>query len=563
MMALWTVAFINCFFSFASVEAAETIDPAVIRLDLERVVGRVLDPSHFSILVSIEQEQVKSRELIEGEDRSTAVVNNAIAAPEAPLLPGFLPRILPPSTPQKPEERIRREVYRDVMRTEVKQVRIYATFDEALTDAERATGERVLREAIQAAVTVPSKIEVSTATLRKNEIIRSTDLWWKGAVAGLVVLLLLVVSAYFASRRRRTEDPSTAGTARDAWPFREATSVPATPVESSGPRRALPMGRALPPGHTGENFPALPASVGFAEKRLKLLQTFLQDANCVGDYLLKLPEASQQELYALLRGPAYDSLLETLKISSPQGAEHLPVPAEEQIEFYQKNFEEFLQARSWQINQYFGFMRTLTLDQQIVLLGGENPLVIAVTLRFMPAEQAALLLDRLSSDLRAQVIQSFPRAAEFPSSEFLAIEERLRGLASRLPGGMHGYSESEVRFWVDLLAQSQDEKRLLQEIQTTRPELYSALLPFQFDLNEIQRVRSGARLQVLENLDNEVLAQALVGESSEVREQVLADLPEPRKRLIEELVDLQGLDRTDSQIQARSRLVKSLRERLV
>ncbi len=563
MKAIRIATLITCLFSFASVEAAETIDPTLIRLDLERVVGRVLDPSRFSILVSIEQTQVKSRELIEGEDRSTAVVSKSLPESEAPLLPGFLPKVNPPPAPQKPEERTRREVYRDVMRTEVKQVKVYATFDQALSETERASGEKVLREAIQAAVTVPSKIEISTAALRKEEALQSADFWWKGAAAGLALLLLILLAAYLASRRKRADESSTASSARDAWPFREATSVPATPVESSGPRRALPMGRALPPGHTGANFPALPASVGFAEKRLKLLQTLLQDANCVGDYLLKLQEASQQELYALLRGPAYDSLLETLKISPPKGAEHLPVPAEEQIDFYQKNFEEFLQARSWQINQYFGFMRTLTLDQQIVLLGGENPLVIAVTLRFMPPEQAALLLDRLSSDLRARVIQSFPRAAEFPTSEFLAIEERLRGLASRLPGGMHGYSESEVRFWVDLLAQSRDEKRLLQEIQASRPELFSALLPFQFDLNEIQRVPSGARLQVLENLDNEVLAQALVGESQEVCGQVLADLPEPRKRLIEELVALQGLEKTDSQAQARSRLVRSLRERLV
>ena len=534
--------------------ASSDLSSGAVKMELEDAISKIVPKDRFLVQVTMNTDTVSEKRISEGE---TVTQNNPSNEVNVPPLPGFT---VPPTTPQSPVGQSRQS-YKMVDKEVLKSVNVAVDLDQSVdneaVDQVKALVTRYLDMSYgkKASVTFSNVHMIAAAPSSGNSAFQ--DFFaknWAGLIIGLLVVTLsIALLKMFFSKKREPLYPRVMNRADEE----EAdVSYPKYGRDHDHDQNGKPKPSALPSG----SFPSLPATTKFIDGRTELLKEFLKNSETFRLYFSKLSEAAQMELYTGLRGPAFDSLLETLSLKVPVGNENTPPPSEEQMLFYQKNFQEFIDTHLWQHSQFFGFLRQLTADQLSTLIKQENPVVSAVILKFCKPEDSALVLGSLSSKVRMEILDQFYRTQNLSSDELSQVETAVREKVSRLPKLLLGYNQQDQDYWSKVLTHSTQQEALLLDLEKSRPDLYPALAKFRFKLEDMPSLPTPLVQKVLDEIDNEELSLALLKCPKPVVDFALAELGTERRALIASHLGMYSGIPNEKIQQARQSLTLKFRE---
>jgi len=551
-----------------------------VTADLQQILSRVLGEDQFLVQVMAKEDRRMEKQLVEGENLVQQVPQTQV---EVPPLPGFT---VEPRKPESPPG-TSRQVFRMVERVDIKSVSATITMNEALDEGLRKRAEAAARSYLSSRFGAIASLQVVVMPMRISPKDTAAPSWFRadGIPFALAVLALAGIALLWWTRRKeaaasRVRYPTVEGI-HDA-DFQEMPGTLKDRQEGGrqtpllpGPGGARPLPLAFDERKTSAHqkaaeaqrkglkepaFPPIPAREQFTDRRTELLNSFLAEAGIFRNYFDRLSPGAKSELYAGLRGPAFDSLLESLDLVPPQGADTSSPPSEEQMLFYLKNFSEFISSHTWQKQQFFGFLGQMSLEQLVPLALQQNALVNAIMLKYMKPQQAAFLLDRLPAELRAETLAQIPNSHKVAGAELFSIEKTVRTQVENMPGFLAGDEKNGTDFWAKILAHSDRQDEILLDLERSSPELYPSLAKFRFKLDDIPALPKPLIQRVLNDVENDALALALLTCSEDVVNFVLTELPVARRQLLEDQMNMMTGMTSSKTLGARSSLVKRFRE---
>lgn len=543
---------------FISFPAFATSDPALVeskvQTDLEATLARLIAKEQYLLQVNSEVATVPERKLVESE---TTVQTPEAATVVVPPLPGFKSESVPTRAVAPQQSR---QVFKTVDSSVLKSLDVQLTLDEDVGGERSEKVQTLVKHYLVANYGAKAHLSTHRMHLLPASVSRGdgvfggtsfTALPW--AIAALLASILAF--SWFRNHSATQLRSRYADTAIETSSGRAVSPFAMAPSEK-------PKALALPSGSGQERpaFPALPATPEFVDQRSQLLKTFLANSEVFRLYFSRLGEAAQAELYAGLRGPAFDSLLEGLGHAIPKGGENGTPPSEEQMLFYEKNFSEFIEANQWQNNRFFGFLPQLTDDQLIALVKSENPMIAAIVLKFTAPRQSAVALESLTSKQRVEILAQSGSTGRVSTLELQSIEDAVRSRVAGLPKFLTGSTKADVDYWSKVLSQSDKQEELLMDLEQTRPELYPKLAKFRFKLEDAPSLPKPLLDKVLSDANNEELSLALLTCPSGVTDFLLNEIsPQRRDLLLNQLAMCEGMpgERT---AEARGKLTRRFRE---
>jgi len=342
---------------------------------------------------------------------------------------------------------------------------------------------------------------------------------WLGTILGIAFFLSLVAVFLLwrlvaQARRRHLEMPA------------RARRPVVAPVAAEAPAAKTAVAAAAMPETTSE---AVLASL----LRRQLLDRFLRRSEAFRLYYLRLADSVRTELCGLMRGPAFEALLESLELMMLSGATKIETSDEvEHLRFHEKSFEDFVAEETWQTGRLFGFLHQLTDDQLLSVANRETPLTTCLMLRFLKPQTAASILNSLGTNRRREVLAESSRVSATSFEKIAEIEQHLRESVQSTPDRMFGAREKDVAFWGEVVARTEDPKSLLEDIRVVRPDLFPALKRFRVKLEDLGSFPEDVVRRVLSDADNELLALALMTVTKNVVNDVLERLSPRRQELV-------------------------------
>ena len=527
-----------------------------VQADLENGLSRLLPRELFFVQTNAEIATRSERKLVEGETSGSQA--EAAPIPVSPL-PGFVP--------EAPEEVIRpaqstRQIFHMVETPILTSIKVQVALDDSVAGSTLARAKLQVQSYLTSNFPNKSVLTFSQVPMLKppkppavdpNELDEPAEVenpWlplmkWAGmgvlALAGLWLIL-----------KRREEDQNgfsqsqLAGDRPAALPSPNKDSFSDEEQWEKLQRRAEKL--------------AAPANQPASSLRRRLLERFINRAEAFRVYFSRLSDTSRVEIYAALRGPALDSLLEGLAIRKPPVEANGPTPDDDRLNQYEKEFEEFVQAKDWQDKQFFGFLSQLPDEQVMALASHENPMSVCIMLRFMKPHQSAAVLDALPTERRVEVLSMISQLPTTSFAEIAGIEKEVRTTVQRMPTHLFGTKKDDIDFWGTVLGESQYQDAILVDLEKTQPQIYPSLAKFKFRLEDIAQIPDGILQKVLAQADNEELCLAITTCSKEAATKILASLSARRSEMI--LGQLPGYKTAakDLTMAARLTLTKRFRE---
>ena len=572
-------AFLFALLASSHVFCAQVTDPflvsAKVQTDLDSALSRLIPPEQFLVQVSTDISQRMEKRLIEGE-----TVTPAPAEPEpprAPPMPGF---VIETEDRVKPVQPPTKQAFRMHEIPELKAVRVAITFDDVLPELTTSRAKTIARMYLQnnyhgigmlsfstMPMLKPVKEPVRDVASEKDEKkkdkepekapLSEVDILWNYTRWAAVALLVVIAVMLLASRGRPAQTA-------------HAPTYPDRDYQRPNQRPARPAMREVfenpdedsdgDTQHVAPNKkPKKPEPTEIPDRRKKVLDRFLARSQAFRQYFGTLSTEASAELYACLKGQAFNKLLEGLAISQPK-SDKRPSNIDEILEQHDTSFDEFVHAKDWEDRQFFGFLHSLTDEQLASLTAGQTPEIACVLLRMMQPKQSAAVLSMISGPKRAEILAQVKQLAGISFSDLVAIERDIRAAAQRLPDRYFGSEKEDVTFWGSVVSESTEQDSIVDELVRSRPEIAGQLKKFRFRLEEAASLSDAFLEKVLSQVDNEELCLALATCAREVREVIIEALPDLRRQVISEMLPSYKNAHKDRTMGARLKLTRRIRE---
>lgn len=587
-----------------------------VQNSLDTSLSRVIVPGKYIVQVDAEVSTHTERRMVEGETVVTGPEEQEEpeeASATREIMPGFLPEYTPPK--KKPERTSQnRQVYRMVESPVLNLLRVHVTFDEqlppetitkarylvtsfltsaypnkhvvnfslvpmlktreeialekekereriALEKEEKAKREQEERDRKLAALNAPKE--------KEKEEVNPWKEYLPWAATGVLALLLLVV-LLMQNRQAAAQRSAVAENhppSQNPWaavpPFHQYASQ--GPYDARGhfarPERNWQADEENTKLSRAPQGPP-PDSIDFANRRRRFLDTIFRQSDTFRLYHTSLGPDLRDEVYAILRGPAYEKFLEGMGLKKPSEDPNDPQDAEERLAFHEKQFDEFTRAKDWQDRQFFGFLQRLNEEQIMTLVHHEDPFAVCVMLRFMKPNQSALVLDALPPGRRVEVLKHVHDVQKTAFHDLAMLEQNIRTSVERLPDHFFGSKKEDVTYWTRVLDEAQDQDGILHDLESTQPEIFPELAKHRFKLDEAMNVDPKVLKKVLSEADNEELALALISCPQKLQAFILERMSPRRRAMLEEQLATARNAGKEQIVEARLKLTKRFREAL-
>jgi FliG C-terminal domain/FliG middle domain len=597
-------AYILGFFLFVSGATFAVDQPFLaenkVKTDIDGALSRVIPVGKFILSVDSDISMKTERRLVEGETVVSGPEEEKDEEEPKQIMPGFLPE---PTLAKKKVERNtqNRQVYRMIEVPFLNLVRVHIAFDdkleqETITKAKLLvssyltgsypnrhilnftqvpmlkTKEEIEREKEEALKRELASKAIPTPTPLPEKEEKEIDPWKEYLPWGVVSFLgLLLLIALWP---RRANQSQMANPGYPQYPNPWASVPPFGQYPSQGPydarghfsqkehRREDDDEEEERPTRKGRFIDEEEIALDFNARRKRFLEGIFKESDTFRLYFLSLSTDLRDELYALLKGPAYEKFLEGLGLKMPAADVNDPQDPEERLSFHEKHFQEYAKAKEWQDRQFFGFLQRLNEEQIMNLVHHEEPFAVCVMLRFMKPNQSALVLDALPHDKRVEVLSHVNEVQRASFQELVSLEKHIRDAVTKLPDHFFGSKKEDVSYWSKVLDEAQDQDGILHDIEKTQPEIYPDLAKTRFKLDEAVNVAPEVLKKVLSDSDNEELALALLSCTRDVQAFILERLSPRRKALLEEQLATARSASKDQIVEARLRVTKRFREAL-
>lgn len=544
----------------ATAEADPYLVQGQVHSDLDSMLSRLIPVTHYFVQVTSDVILKQERQIIEGE---TVTLTESRPKESPRIMPGFLPE-LDPEPPKPPAQS--RQVYRMVEKPMLRLLRVSVTFDEEVEPAVMNRARTLIQNYLRTAHPSTSSVQFNVLPLlkpKKEEKVeeKKPELpveppkkedplaeYYPYLAAALAFLLLLSMFRRPQARPRRAAP-------------REPAHQPQNPYWGMDGRGGMMDPRQLFRRFQGEEGESSKKETPPPkDTRKNLLHRFMSRSNAFRAYYRGLGEEAKEELYSILKGPAYNNFLQGTGIKPPSGDIPEPPEPQEILEKQEKDFEEFVQAKDWQERQFFGYLQDLSNDQLLSLVNHMNPMAVCIMLRFMNPGQSAFVLESMGPTKRRDVLDQVNHINETSFTQIVALEREVRDNVQRMPTHLFGSKNEDIEYWGNVLTEASDQEGILEDIEKTNPGIYPNLKRYKFKLEDAVSLPESLLQKILADSDNDELSLALATCPSDLVDVFLDAISSRRREAIEFQLAASKTAAAQVKKEARQKLTKRFRE---
>jgi flagellar motor switch protein FliG len=213
----------------------------------------------------------------------------------------------------------------------------------------------------------------------------------------------------------------------------------------------------------------------------------------------------------------------------------------------EKGMTLYRRAVPIEIDNPFDFLDDLDLQQVLMLLKKESAAVISVILPYMASRMASQVLEALHPQLQMDVVRRISRMEKISPVALMKVAESLREKI-RKQGRLVTEEIDGTQVLAEILdhMSSQTERDILENMETTNPDLVEDLRDRLFTIDVIFAVNDQDLQAVLREFSEEEIAVVSKGKRDEVRARLLGNISERRRTLVgEEITRLGAMKRRD------------------
>ena len=189
----------------------------------------------------------------------------------------------------------------------------------------------------------------------------------------------------------------------------------------------------------------------------------------------------------------------------------------------------------------FDFLKRADPTQVLSFIQDEHPQTIALILSYMPMNQSASILTKLSPELRADVAERIAMMEQTPPEVIRRVEQVLeRKVASLINTDMT--KAGGPKMLVDLLnrVDRSTERIIIENLSETNPELADQIKNMMFVFEDIVTLDDRAIQAVLKEIDVRDLGTALKGTPEEVQQKIFTNMSERAVNMLKEDMEFMG-----------------------
>ncbi|HZH98346.1 MAG TPA: flagellar motor switch protein FliG [Fimbriimonadaceae bacterium] len=208
----------------------------------------------------------------------------------------------------------------------------------------------------------------------------------------------------------------------------------------------------------------------------------------------------------------------------------------------------------------FEFLKRADPGQVLSFIQDEHPQTIALILAYMPMNNAALILSKLPSDLRADVAARIAMMDQTPPEVIRRVEQVLeKKVSSILSQEMS--KAGGPKALVDLLnrVDRSTERLIIDSLNENNPELADQVKNMMFVFEDIVQLDDRAIQQVLKEVDMKELATALKGVPPEVQQKIYRNMSERAVNMLKEDMEFMGPVRLKVVEESQQKIVSVIR----
>jgi len=189
----------------------------------------------------------------------------------------------------------------------------------------------------------------------------------------------------------------------------------------------------------------------------------------------------------------------------------------------------------------FAFLQKAESENLLTFIQDEHPQTIALILSHLPAGKAGEILGGLAQDKQLEVIMRIARMEQTNPEVIREVEKGLEGRLSAIvsqtfekTGGVEAVAE------ILNLADRATEKAILEQLETSDPEMVEQIRRLMFVFEDINLVDDRGIQMVLKEVDNSDLSLALKTASEELKDKILRNMSERAAGMIREEMEYMG-----------------------
>lgn len=208
----------------------------------------------------------------------------------------------------------------------------------------------------------------------------------------------------------------------------------------------------------------------------------------------------------------------------------------------------------------FDFLKKADPGQVLTFIQDEHPQTIALILAYMPMNNAALILTKLTPELRAEVAARIAMMEQTPPEVIKRVEQVLeKKVASLITQEMSNAGGPKAL--VDLLnrVDRSTERLIIDSLTESNPELAEVVKNMMFVFEDIVQLDDRAIQQILKEIDIKELATALKGTKDEVQQKIFRNMSERAVAMLKEDMEFMGPVRLRVVEEAQQKIVGVIR----
>lgn len=208
----------------------------------------------------------------------------------------------------------------------------------------------------------------------------------------------------------------------------------------------------------------------------------------------------------------------------------------------------------------FEFLKKADPAQVLSFIQDEHPQTIALILAYMPMNNAAMVLGKLPSDLRAEVAARIAMMDQTPPEVIRRVEQVLEKKVSSLIS-QEMTQAGGPKALVDLLnrVDRTTERMIIENLTDNNPELAETVKNMMFVFEDIVQLDDRAIQTILREVDMKELATALKGVNKDVQDKVYKNMSERAVGMLKEEMEFMGPVRLRVVEEAQQKIVSIIR----
>lgn len=208
----------------------------------------------------------------------------------------------------------------------------------------------------------------------------------------------------------------------------------------------------------------------------------------------------------------------------------------------------------------FEFLKKADPHQVLSFIQDEHPQTIALVLSYMPITSAALILNKLESDQRADVAARIAMMEQTPPEVIKKVEAILEKKVSSVMS-QELTQAGGPKALVDLLnrVDRSTERGIMEHLEEMEPELAETIKGMMFVFEDIIQLDDRAIQAILREVDMKDLGVALKGVKPEVQQKIFTNMSERAMAMLKEDMEFMGPVRMKAVEEAQQKMVAVIR----